>query len=148
MSPPGSPSWASAPRRTRFALNKGQKLAEGSADWPQWDEQILGGNYANHNAKGPVTQVAVLDAQHPILRGVKVPFTSESTLYRNTPLRAGAHALISGTIPNQPTEPLAWTFTRADGGRTFYTSLGSPSDFQNASFTQLLKNGINWAAGK
>lgn len=131
-----------------FALSKGQKLADGCAEWPQWDEQVLGGNYGNHHAKGTVTQVVALDAAHPILRGVKVPFTSESTLYRNTPLRAGAHALLSGTIPNQPTEPLAWTLKRADGGKTFYTSLGGPSDFKNPSFTALLKNGIAWAAAK
>jgi type 1 glutamine amidotransferase len=130
-----------------FALSKGQKLNDGCSEWTQWDEQVLGGNYGNHNAKGSgVTTVAALDASHPILRGVAVPFTSESTLYRNTPLRAGAHALLSGTIPNQPTEPIAWTFKRADGGKTFYTSLGSPSDFKNASFTALLKNGIAWAA--
>jgi type 1 glutamine amidotransferase len=129
-----------------FALGKGQKLGEGQADWPQWDEQVLGGNYGNHNAKGPNVAVVALDAKHPIMRGVKVPFTAESSLYRNTPLRAGAHALISGTIPNQPTEPLAWTFKRTDGGKSFYTSLGAPSDFQNESFTQLLKNGIAWAA--
>ena len=128
-----------------FALGKGQKLAEGNADWPQWDERVIGGNYANHHGKGPPIAIAALDASHPILRGVKVPFTSQSTLYRNAPLRAGAHALLSGTIPNQPTEPVAWTFQRADGGKTFYTSLGSPSDFQNPSFAALLKNGIQWA---
>jgi type 1 glutamine amidotransferase len=85
-------------------------------------------------------------ADHPILAGVSLPFSSESTLYRNTPLRPGAVALITGTIPNQPAEPLAWTFTRADGGKTFYTSLGSPSDFQNPSFIRLLRNGLLWAA--
>lgn len=129
-----------------FALQKNQKLPEGCADWPQWDEQVIGGNYANHHGKGPPVAIAAVDAPHPILRGVTVPFTSQSTLYRNTPLRDGAHALLSGTIPNQPTEPLAWTFQRKDGGRTFYTSLGSPSDFENSSFTRLLQNGIAWAA--
>ena len=129
-----------------FALARNQKLADGNADWPQWDEQVIGGNYANHHGKGPPIAIAAVDAQHPILRGVKVPFESQATLYRNTPLRAGARALLNGTIPKQPTEPLAWTFQRADGGRTFYTSLGAPSDFENASFTQLLKNGIAWAA--
>ena len=54
--------------------------------------------------------------------------------------------LLTASIPKQPAEPVAWTFTRADGGRTFYTSLGSPSDFKNDSFTRLLRNGIAWAA--
>ncbi len=133
-----------------FALGKGQTLADGNADWPAWDAEVIGGNYANHHGKGPpttVTLTAGAPADHPILRGVSLPFTSATTLYRNTPLRPGAVALITGTIPNQPPEPLAWTFTRADGGRTFYTSLGGPTDFQNPAFTRLLRNGLLWAVG-
>ena len=132
-----------------FSLNKGQALAAGSADWPLFDHEVIGGNYAGHHGKAvltTVTSTGPASAAHLILRGVTLPFTSESTLYKNTPLRAGATALITGTIPGQPVEPLAWTFSRPGGGRTFYTSLGSPSDFQNPSFVQLLKNGILWAA--
>jgi type 1 glutamine amidotransferase len=132
-----------------FALAKGQTLTPGTADWPQFDAEVLGGNYGNHHAKGAAAHVVLSNpaaAKHPILAGVAVPFDSESTLYRNTPLRAGAQPLLTASIPNQPPEPVAWTFTRADGGRTFYTSLGSPSDFKNDSFTRLLRNGIAWAA--
>jgi type 1 glutamine amidotransferase len=132
-----------------FALAKGQTLAEGNADWPQFDAEVLGGNYANHHPKSPPAHVVLTEttaAKHPILAGVPVPFESESTLYKNTPLRPGAQALLTASIPNQPPEPVAWTFTRAGGGRTFYTSLGSPSDFKNDSFTRLLRNGILWAA--
>ncbi len=134
-----------------FALGKNQALAAGNADWPAWDHEVIGGNYANHHGKGPVTAVtrtASAPADHPILRGLTLPFNTATTLYRNTPLRPGAVALLTGTIPNQPAEPLAWTFTRADGGRTFYTSLGGPNDFQNAAFTRLLRNGLLWAAGR
>ncbi len=134
-----------------FALGQNQTLAAGNAEWPGFDHEVIGGNYANHHGKGPVTTVTRTDsapANHPILRGVTLPFTTETTLYRNTPLRPGAVALITGTIPNQPAEPLAWTFTRADGGRTFYTSLGGPNDFKNEAFTRLLRNGLLWAAGK
>lgn len=134
-----------------FALGKNQKLPDGHADWPDFDHAVIGGNYSNHHGKNIATTVAVASpavASHPILRGVTLPFTSESTLYKNTPLRPGTTALLTGTIPNQPTEPLAWTFTRADGGRTFYTSLGGPSDFANPNFTTLLRNGILWATSK
>jgi type 1 glutamine amidotransferase len=133
-----------------FALGKNQKLPEGSAEWATWDAEVIGGNYGNHHGKGPSVAITLADKaprDHPILRGVKLPFTSESSLYKNTPLKPGATALITGTIPNQPAEPLAWTFKRADGGRTFYTSLGGPTDFKNPSFTTLLRNGLLWAAG-
>lgn len=132
-----------------FALGKNQKLPDGHAEWAQFDHEVIGGNYSNHHGKGPPTAVAAapgISAQHPLLRGVTLPFTSDASLYKNTPLRPGATSVLVGTIPNQPTEPLAWTFTRANGGRTFYTSLGGPGDFANASFVQLLRNGITWAA--
>jgi len=129
-----------------FVLRTG-KPAEELADWPNWDEQVIGGSYTNHFGSGPITSVTAMQPEHPILRGVKLPFTSPSTLYQSNPLRAGAQALLTGAIPGQPAESVAWTFTRPDGGRTFYTSLGSPADFQDASFTRLLQNGIEWAAG-
>ena len=132
-----------------FALSRNQKLAEGNAEWAQFDAEVIGGNYANHHKSGPVTTVTASSpaaAKHPILRGITLPFTTDATLYRNTPLRPGATALLTGTIPDQPAEPLAWTFTRPGGGKTFYTSLGGVSDFKNPAFVQLLKNGILWAA--
>ena len=130
-----------------FALGRGQTLTEGNAEWAQFDAEVIGGNYSNHHGKGPPTKVvATSGTKHPILAGVKLPFESESTLYRNTPLKPGAEALLTGSIPDKAPEPVAWTFTRPGGGRTFYTSLGSPSDFKNPSFVTLLRNGLLWAA--
>jgi type 1 glutamine amidotransferase len=129
-----------------FKLMKGTPPA-GDAEWPEWDAEVIGGNYHNHYHAGSTSTVTAVKADSAILDGVILPFTSPSTLYTVAPLRAGAEALLMGTIPDQASEPLAWTFTRGDGGRTFYTSLGSPADFQNSSFTRLLRNGIYWAAG-
>ena len=133
-----------------FVLAKNQPPPAGHADWAAWDGEVIGGNYSNHHKAGPtanVTLAAGAAAEHPILRGVKLPFASASSLYRNTPLKPGTTALLTGTIPDQPAEPLAWTFKRADGGRTFYTSLGGPSDFENPAFTRMLHNALLWAAG-
>jgi type 1 glutamine amidotransferase len=132
-----------------FALGRGQTLAAGNADWPEFDAEVIGGNYSNHHGKGPPTQVTLTEpaaSKHPILKGVAVPFESTSTLYKNTPLKPGAQALLTGTIPGKDPEPVAWTFTRPGGGKTFYTSLGNPADFQNPSFVTLLRNGLLWAA--
>ncbi|MBI4622631.1 MAG: ThuA domain-containing protein [Verrucomicrobia bacterium] len=130
-----------------LARVKGKNLAAGEAEWPEFDAQVIGGNYVGHHGTGPTTTVTAANAGHPLLRGVKVPFTSVSTLYKVNPLRTGAQALLTGAIPGQPAEPVAWTFARADGGRTFYTSLGSPTDFKNPAFTRLLHNALRWAAG-
>jgi hypothetical protein len=42
---------------------------------------------------------------------------------------------------DQP-EPVAWLFTRKDGGTSFYTSLGHADDFKGKEFPQLLKQAI------
>lgn len=129
-----------------LARVKGKNLAAGEAEWPEFDAHVIGGSYVGHHGTGPITTVTAANASHPLLRGVKVPFTSVSTLYKVNPLRAGTQALLTGAIPGQAAEPVAWTFNRADGGRTFYTSLGSPADFKNPAFTQLLHNALRWAA--
>lgn len=69
-------------------------------------------------------------------------------LYEVPPLRTGAEPLHLGTVTGHPPEPVAWTFVRADGGRSFYTSLGVPADFQNPAFARLLRHGVLWAAGR
>jgi type 1 glutamine amidotransferase len=134
-----------------FSPARGKKVAAGNAEWPEFDHEVIGGNYTNHHGNGPsirVTSSNTTAENHPILKGVRLPFESEYSLYKNTPLQPGAQALLTGTIPGQNPEPVAWVFTRADGGKTFYTSLGGPSDFKNASFVMLLRNGLRWAAKK
>lgn len=132
-----------------FSVVRGQKLTPGNAEWPQFDADVIGGSYTNHHGKGPAIRITLAegaDARHPILKGVTLPFESAYSLYKNTPLQPGAKPLLTGTIPDKAPEPVAWVFTRADGGRTFYTSLGGPTDFKNPSFTTLLRNGLLWAA--
>src|ERR1043165_2940943 len=89
-----------------FVMRKDQKVPEGMADWPNWDEQVIGGSYTNHYGHGPVTAVTAAEGQtaNPILRGVKLPFTSDSWLYKSAPLRAGGQAVLMGEIPGQKPE--------------------------------------------
>jgi type 1 glutamine amidotransferase len=129
-----------------FALLKNQQLAPGNDVWPEFDAQVIGGNYVGHHGNAVAT-VTAANSGHALLRGVTVPFSTEGGLYKVSPLRPGAQPLLTGAITGMPAEPVAWTFSRADGGRTFFTSLGHPADFKNAAFTELLRNGINWAAG-
>ena len=64
-------------------------------------------------------------ADHPILKGVELPLLSNGSLYKASPLAAGTQLLLVGTIPDQPSEPVAWT-NRYKNSRVFYTSLGHP----------------------
>ncbi len=125
----------------------------GAADWPKFDHDVLGGNYHGHYAgKGAAktqTFVRVAEAakQNPLVAGLPAgEWAVPSWLYKTSPLAPGATVLLTGRVNNQPPEPVAWTFTRRDGGRTFYTSLGHPDDFAMPEFQRLLRNGIYWAA--
>ena len=131
-----------------FSPARNQTVAAGLAAWPEWYADVIGGSYTNHYEAGPVARATAARSSHVILQGVALPFESSSSLYRSAPLREGAEPVLFGTIPGHPAEPIAWTFSRTGGGRTFYTSLGAPTDFQNPAFAQLLHNGIRWAAGQ
>jgi type 1 glutamine amidotransferase len=127
----------------------------GYANWPEFDRQVFGGNYHGHHGnkdpKAPRTRVRVGAAagQQPLLMGIRADeFAVGSWLYKTSPLVEGTTVLLTGRVADrQPAEPVAWTFTRRDGGRSFYTSLGHPDDFTMPEFQRLLLNGIYWAAG-
>jgi type 1 glutamine amidotransferase len=55
--------------------------------------------------------------------------------------------LIGRDLRSGEEQPVAWTYQRPDGGRSFYTSLGHPADFEDPSFRRLLLNATYWAAG-
>jgi type 1 glutamine amidotransferase/nicotinamidase-related amidase len=121
----------------------------GYAEWLKFDPEVLGGNYHNHYGNGPkCTVTAAAGAQeNPILAGVNLPITSNGSLYKVSPLADSTKQLLIGTIPDQQPEPVAWTNSYGKS-RIFFTSLGHPDDFKNASFRQLLINAVFWAMNK
>ena len=52
--------------------------------------------------------------------------------------------LLEGVVEGHAPEPVAWTFRRADGGKSFYTSLGHVNDFHGPILPPLLLNAIEW----
>ena len=109
-----------------------------------FDHEVMGGNYQGHFEDHPV-EVRNVEASHPILKGV-APFTSRK-MYKAGELADGATVLQEGTTRGGYTHPVTWTHCY-NGGRTVYTSLGIPQDFQNENFRRLITNAIFWAAGR
>ncbi|MDC0574581.1 isochorismatase family protein [Pirellulaceae bacterium] len=127
-----------------FSL-RGESPPEGLVAWEKFDQEIWGGNYANHHGNGKTTTIAAL-CEHEILNGVDLQnFTTIGSLYQVNPLASSTQAILSGTIPDKPMEPIAWTNKTIFGGRAFYTSLGHIKDFDTKSMNVLLKNAIAWA---
>ncbi len=138
-----------------FALRDKEPPA-GRAVWPEFDKWVFGGNYTGHHGNkvgdGETHETSyvwnVPSLSSPILDGVPDgERITTSHMYKTSPLASGTQILMMGRVGDRkPHEPVAWTFRRDDGGRSFYTSLGSKEDFADPSFQRLLENGIQWAA--
>ena len=131
-----------------FSLGSDRTPPDGFVDWPEFDADVLGGNYHGHHGN-QLTSMVTAAGDHPILDGVpqKKATRQGGSLYKTSPLAPGTTVLTTGMVEGEPLEPVSWTFTRADGGRSFYSSMGHVDDFDNAEFTSLLYNGVCWAAG-
>ena len=122
-----------------FCLRDGKQI-NSLVQWPEFDAYAFGGNYTNHFGND----------LHPIIRpseGEQQLFTSKGSLYQVSPLKPGTRVSLVGAIDGQSAEPVAWTYVRSDGGHSFYTSLGHPSDFEELHFQELLLNAILDACG-
>jgi type 1 glutamine amidotransferase len=134
-----------------FSLRSGQDVPPGFAAWPTFDPEVLGGNYQGHHGQGPKTAITLAAgaSEHEILRGVELSgFEGHGSLYKNAPLVEDALPLLMGSIPDKPPEPIAWTFIRQDGGRSFYTSLGHKDDFEEPAFQKMLYQAACWVVGR
>jgi len=116
--------------------------------WPEFDEEILGGNYQGHYGHlKERTNVSIVPGMenHPLLEGVNPEgFDSPNWLYKNMPLRSGAaQVLLLGTIPGQPSEPVLWV-NENQYGKVIYTSLGHWDDWEIEGFRNAMLNSVDY----
>jgi hypothetical protein len=138
-----------------FSLHGAQPPA-GLETWESWDADVFGGHYVGHQGNGPkvVIEPAPHAGDNPIVKTARVagssggePLVGHGSLYRVSPLAGSATPLFTGSIPGKPAEPVAWINQRADGGKSFYTSLGHPDDFSEPGFRKLLVAALHWLTG-
>ena len=115
-----------------------------SADNELFDRKVMGGNYQGHFGGEPVRVINVAK-DHPVLKNVGDIPTS-NRLYKAGSLAKTATVLQQGDI-GKAKHDVSWV-NIWKGGRTFYTSLGVPEDFEDADFKRLLVNAIFWTAKK
>jgi hypothetical protein len=132
-----------------FALAPGTPTPAGFEAWPQFDVDVFGTRYLEHaKTKSNATlRPAPGAAEDRILRGTTcVPQVRAGGLYRFGDMSSQAKLLVEAEQDGER-RPIAWTFTRADGGRSFYTSLGERADFEHPDFVRMLLNAVYWGAG-
>ena len=139
--------------------------SHGFQSWPEFDKEVLGGNY-NHHYRGepekreigadgmayavgePVgsPQTVTVDSvnkSHPVLEGVE-NFSSKYSLYKTAPIASDAKLLLTGKT-EEGEEPVAWT-REHHGSRVVYIGLGGVQDWKNPIFVRLVTNSLFWAA--
>ena len=124
----------------------------------QWFSDFMGGiKYKNYIATFVAGNVNIEDKQHPIMKGVPMPFRinkEEWYTYNKRP-RANVHVIASVDedtyTPSTPIKmgdhPVIWT-NPAMKARNVYIFMGhSPELFDNEAYKTLFKNAVFWAVG-
>jgi nicotinamidase-related amidase len=118
------------------------------AKWPEFDAEILGGNYKGHFSNKMVTIISVVPGMesHPILDNVPLEdFKSSEGIYRNQNLQSDkVQVLLYGTISGQKSQPMLWTNLTTTKNNVIYTSMGSVNDWKKESFRKLMVNSVNY----
>jgi nicotinamidase-related amidase len=120
---------------------RGKEPSEGLENWTEFDQQVFGGNYTNHHGDGPNTVVSEAPKSRESVIQLALDaskIVGHGSLYKVSPLANSATPLLFGTIPGADVEPIAWENRRADGGLSFYKSLGHIEDFGHPEFQKML----------
>jgi len=139
--------------------------SHGFQSWPEFDKDVLGGNYSLHfkgepekrklgpdgmaytvgEPSGQPQKVTVdsLNKDHPVLEGIQ-DFVSKYSLYKTAPIAGDAKLLLTGKT-SEGSQPVAWTRDQ-NGRRVVYIALGGVQDWKNPIFVKLITNSLFWAA--
>ncbi|MEX0702154.1 MAG: membrane dipeptidase [Planctomycetales bacterium] len=114
-----------------------------AADNAVFDRRVLGGNYTGYGKSKPfLASVVEKQAEHPILKGVGE--IRSDKMYHAGPFAESAVVLHVGD-DGEKRHPVTFA-NEHKGGRTFFTSMGIPQDFESDDFRRMLVNAVFWTA--
>jgi type 1 glutamine amidotransferase len=119
--------------------------------WPEYNAQIVGGASRGHDRLGEF-EVKVLNASHPITKGVPESFRITDELYYFNPDPKGAPlevlAETSVSTGTKKAHPSVW-IVKHPKARIAGIALGHDARAHDLPpFQTLLRNAVGWAAGK
>ncbi|MEO6784482.1 MAG: ThuA domain-containing protein, partial [Chthoniobacteraceae bacterium] len=119
-------------------------------NFPEWNLQIVGGGTRGHDALGAYT-VKVTEPSHPIMKGVPASFEITDELYNYVADPAGSpiEVLAEATSPKSgKTFPQVF-IVKHPKSRIVGLTLGHDARAHDLpAYQTLLKNAVQWAAGK
>jgi len=134
------------------AIRSDGSASEMLAQWPEFDQDVLGGNYQGHFGHlEKITTVTVIPGMegHPLLNGFPLEgYNSPNWLYKNRSLRSeNAQVLLMGKIPGEMLEPVFWINNNGNNC-VIYTSLGHWDDWKEKGFRNIMLNSVRYLLGK
>ena len=132
-----------------------EKESEILEQWPEFDNEVLGGNYQGHYGTLDVATVFTIVPgmeNHPLFQGVapgnfKGPVASLNSLYENRPLKSpNVQVLLLGSVPEKPSEPVLW-INKPKKGKVIYTSMGHWEDWKTEQFRKIMFNSVDYLLG-
>lgn len=147
-----------ATRKAIFALvdaGKGLVLAHPAlwynwADWPDYNQKLVGGGSKGHNKYGPF-DVTVTNKNSPIMKGVPSTFHLDDELYyyKTDPTGTPIEVLATAKATTGP-EVFPSIFTvKYPKGRVVGIALGHDAASHTiAPYQTILRNSVKWAAGR
>jgi type 1 glutamine amidotransferase len=112
---------------------------------PTWLSYLGGTWVSNVGLSGGRSNLKQLIPDHPICRGWQ-PYEIEDEYYLD-PIIKQAKPLLQVQERKGKDVIVGWMFKRADGGRSFATTLGHPyKNFQIEAFRRMIVNAILWTA--
>ncbi len=117
-------------------------------DWPQWNNNFVGGGSRGHGPYGVFT-VEVVDSSHPVMEGVELDFEIEDELYRVVldENMAATHILAQALdTETGETHPLVWVVEHPTA-KVLCIALGhDAAAHNNPNYQKLIRNGVSWLA--
>ncbi len=119
-------------------------------DWPDYNKTLVGGGARSHYNYGEF-EVDVKEPGNPIMAGVPATFRLKDELYRFTPDPNGTPVEVlaeSKNLTDGKTFPTVWIVKRPKA-RIVCITLGHDAESHDLdAYKTILRNAVNWAAGK
>jgi uncharacterized protein len=115
--------------------------------WPEYDRDIVGGNYSSHDGEGRFEEHVV--QKHPVTEGLPDTFSVVDETYHTVadPAGPGVDVLVEA-VRGQSKRASVWV-THNPKARIVCIALGHDGNSHNQpEFKKLLCNAVTWAAGK
>jgi type 1 glutamine amidotransferase len=119
-------------------------------NWPEYNRQLVGGGTHSHD-RYQEFEVELVQKSHPILKGVAEKFSVRDELYHFEPDSSGTprQVLARAHLPGSEKAFDSVWVTEYPKGRIVCIALGHDAAAHNdPNYQALLRNAVQWAAGK